>query len=378
MPQPLPSPVLSQPGPILQAMRLGEQDRIARDQRGVLQQAGQMAAQGSLGDARNTLLKHGLMQEAAQFGQMMQQADAQQREKSTRLVTTLGKLANAIDSPDKWERVKPILAQQGMDVSKYGYEDLPMLREYVASLQERAKPTDDIREYEYAQRDPRFSDWMRDTKKPLVNIDQKGETEFAKARAKQMADRVDGLEKQADAASDLSGRFQQVEDLLTDPDVYTGTGGAPIQWLKKTGTTMFGLDLEGVEEAEAAEKIQKAAVGKIREMAGDTRMSDADRKFYMETVPNIGDSPRGISLTVQLTKQLAEYKQRIALKAQEIIDKHGGVMNSKGWSELRRWQKQQSVFDRDLMQAAREEAKRTRKRGPDAGLDKLKQKYGLE
>jgi len=138
MPQPLPSPVLSQPGPILQAMRLGEQDRIARDQRGVLQQAGQMAAQGSLGDARNTLLKHGLMQEAAQFGQMMQQADAQQREKSTRLVTTLGKLANAIDSPDKWERVKPILAQQGMDVSKYGYEDLPMLREYVASLSEAA------------------------------------------------------------------------------------------------------------------------------------------------------------------------------------------------------------------------------------------------
>jgi hypothetical protein len=247
-------------------------------------------------------------------------------------------------------------------------------------IQQRfARPKDnrtaDMREYEYARSQGyqgTFSDYqkeMRGAGASRVTVQNKGESAFAKKYSGNIADQVIELGKQAIAAIDLAQRYQQIENLLNDPDVYTGTGGSAFRWIKKTGATLFGQDqFEGLEEAEAAEKTQKLLVGKIREMMGDTRMSDADRQFYSETIPNIDDSPRGIALTVQLAKQVADHKRRAEQKALQIMDQSNGVMTPRGWARFRRWQHRQNIFDPQLMRMARKHAKKTRPRGPAAGL----------
>lgn len=396
MPQPLPSPILPKAAPIIQARRMGEQDQIAREQRGALQQAGTMAAEGSLSGARKHLLRQGLMDEASHFQGLMEKQSARGREQAQRLFQTVGRLAGSIKSPEQWEQVKPILREQGLDVDRYSFEDLPMVAETYQGMLDPVDPVkvgdniydpntqqwitppggdeadlpSDVREYQFARQqgyEGSFTDYQKQSKAPLV--DMRGESEFAKKYGGALADKVTGLTDKATAASDLAGRYRQIEDLLTDEDVYTGAGGPLVNWGKKVGATLFGQEqFRGVEEAEAAEKTQKLLVGKIREMMGDQRMSDADRQFYSETIPNIGDSPRGITLTTQLAKQAADHARRSEAKALEIMDANNGVMTPRAWSQFRNWQNQQSIFDPKLMQMARREAKKTQPRGPGAGI----------
>jgi hypothetical protein len=119
MPQPLPSPFMPDAMPVLEAFRTGQADRLAAQQRGALQQAGQMAAQGSLGGARKHLLAQGMFKQADDIGQMMRQADSDQLAKVKRTYDVLGNLAMSADTPEKWAAAVGAAAKAGMDVSKY-------------------------------------------------------------------------------------------------------------------------------------------------------------------------------------------------------------------------------------------------------------------
>ncbi len=119
MPTPLPQPFEATPGPVLNAMRFGQADRLAEEQRGVLKQAGQLAAQGSLSGARKHLLGQGMLDEADQVGAMMRQADNDQLTKAKRTYDVLGNLALTADTPEKWAAATQAAGKAGMDVSKY-------------------------------------------------------------------------------------------------------------------------------------------------------------------------------------------------------------------------------------------------------------------
>lgn len=120
MPTPLPQPFEVTPGPVLQAMRMGQSDRLAEEQRGVLKQAGQLAAQGSLSGARKHLLGQGMLEEADKIGAMMRQADGDSLAKAKQTYDVLGNLAMTADTPEKWQMALSAASKAGMDVSKYG------------------------------------------------------------------------------------------------------------------------------------------------------------------------------------------------------------------------------------------------------------------
>ena len=99
---------------------MGEQDQLARQQRGVLQGAGQMAASGQLAGAQKHLLAQGMFEEAKGIEGMMQRASDQQLAKAQRTYKVLGGLAMAADTPEKWQAAVAAAGKAGMDVSKYG------------------------------------------------------------------------------------------------------------------------------------------------------------------------------------------------------------------------------------------------------------------
>jgi len=106
-------------GPVLQAARTGESDRLMREKRGALSQAGQFASQGELGKARDHLYGQGHFDEGTQIQQMIQQADATTLAKAKRRSDVLGNLAMMADTPEKWQQAISAAEQRGMDVSQY-------------------------------------------------------------------------------------------------------------------------------------------------------------------------------------------------------------------------------------------------------------------
>lgn len=127
MPTPLPAPYIANVGQTIQAHRMGQADRLAEQQRGVLKQAGQQAAEGSLGQARKSLLYEGMFKEADHIGQMIRQVDADKLAKVKKTYDVLGNLARTADTPEKWQQMIQIATQGGMDVAKYadfGMRDL--------------------------------------------------------------------------------------------------------------------------------------------------------------------------------------------------------------------------------------------------------------
>ena len=91
------------------------------------------------------------------------------------------------------------------------------------------KPTDEIREFEYAKRDPAFKDYKTDLKRAgaitnNVMIDQKGEGEFSKESGKLQAKRFNELAEGGPAAKQM---ISDVETLRTlGAQIGTGKGAA--------------------------------------------------------------------------------------------------------------------------------------------------------
>ena len=121
-----------------------------------------------------------------------------------------------------------------------------------------------------------------------------------------MAESVSTIFDQNSATQKLAGTYEQLAELSNNPGVYTGAGGTAINTLKGIGKTVFGADFEGVADAEVMDKVGKLAVGEIRGMVGDQRMSDADRKNYQSIPPGLGDSAEGIQLAARIMRKTAE------------------------------------------------------------------------
>lgn len=175
------------------------------------------------------------------------------------------------------------------------------------------------------------------------------------------------IEERTDASRDIAQRYGQIRTLLADPNVYSGTYADPILWLKKFGNTFLGMDMEGVAPGVVAEKVRSSTVGKIRQMAGDTRMSDADRKFYVETIPGLGDDPESIALSAEIAMAMAQSNMDKEAKLDHFF---GQIENpTRAWRAYRDWERKQSIWKPDLITRARAKAKKVAvKRGPLAGV----------
>jgi hypothetical protein len=82
--------------------------------------AGGQAAEGDMKGARSTLYEGGDFEGGNQISQMMRQASDDSLKKTERFHATLGNLALAADTPEKWAAATAAAGKAGLDVSKYG------------------------------------------------------------------------------------------------------------------------------------------------------------------------------------------------------------------------------------------------------------------
>lgn len=191
---------------------------------------------------------------------------------------------------------------------------------------EYAKPTGDIKDYEYdkTHRGELLTRQLalRKSGATQVNIDAAGGKKIAEGLGERYLKAEDAS---VNAAAELR-QYEQLDKLLDDPNVYTGTAAGPISEIKKAGVTLLGLDLKGVPNAEVAKKIVDEIALSYKKKSSDASTSDFERKLYERMSPNIGDSAAGRKLLIAMrtadlrnTQQQAEI-WRAHLKKDGSVD----------------------------------------------------------
>jgi len=252
----------------------------------------------------------------------------------------------------------------------------PATRDYGAALYQKAmteqaaamKPTDEIREFEYARRNPAFKDYKTDLKRAgaitnQVMIDQKGEGEFSKEGGKLQAKRFNELAEEGPTAKQMVSDIDTLRTLGSQIDVGKGAEAKA-----KFGpyAESLGIKVDGLSEIQAYEAIVNRLAPTLR-VKGSGAQSDYELRGFLKSLPSLGNTPGGNEITSQVLQGLAENK----IRAAEI---GAAALNGK----ISRPDAEKMLRDLpDPMSGYREFIKKMKPAAAKAQTD-IRQKYGLE
>lgn len=218
---------------------------------------------------------------------------------------------------------------------------------------------------------------------PQTRIDMGGSSEYNKGMGTNFSDYTkEVMITNPTAAQAKAQDYTVIAGLLSNPEVYTGTAGPAINSLKRAAGTLFGLDVEGVADAEVADMTKKAAIGGIRDILKGP-MSDGDRATLEAIIPGLENSPEGIQLATEIAKMNATAANTKSRALGKIIQKNGGELTQEAYMEYQDWLEANPVYTEESLKAAQARAKaKTTPRGPAAGagdaLGAMKEKWGLD
>jgi hypothetical protein len=251
--------------------------------------------------------------------------------------------------------------KQPKDPIKMGPEDvlLDPNNNYSVLHQGGAKPTDDIREYNFyveqakaaGQHPMAFDEFMLAMKKAgasQTTIDMKGQTEYAKERGKGYAKRANEIDDAEAAAMTSITSLGAMEQAMNDPNFYSGSGAEIVQTLKRAAVAMGG-DPNQVSSTETFNSFAKQAA--LATMGGSlgTGFSNADRDFVEGQVPILGNTPEGNRKLISIHRKMAERKIQIARMAREYEEANGQIDNG-FLQQLSQWAEENPLFPQDQMQ----------------------------
>jgi hypothetical protein len=155
---------------------------------------------------------------------------------------------------------------------------------------------------------------------------------------------------------------------LSNPDVYTGFAGGPINTLKSAAQSL-GLDIRGVGDAEVARAIGNQLALQLRNPAGGAGMpgalSDRDREFLVSMVPGLTNTKEGNQLLIDYTKRVAQRNVEVERELRKY-ERDNGRLDAGFYDRL------QSVFERSPLFTAddmrRAEQARSGQPLPTAGV----------
>ncbi len=166
-----------------------------------------------------------------------------------------------------------------------------------------------------ASLDPTRSQAERDAislavNKPLVSVDQKGQTEEAKILGGGRAKRFNTAEEEATQAGRDLANLEAINFASDDPNLFTGSFGVSANKFKTFVSTVLGVDVKG----EASARIVQQGAGELIKAAIKVQgknFSDADRKAAERILPGLEKSRAGIKISVGMMGRGLRHKINI-------------------------------------------------------------------
>lgn len=177
------------------------------------------------------------------------------------------------------------------------------------------------------------------------------------------------MQKSGMAAGQSLARYDRLDQLLSDLE--TGKLAGAKKAIQEYAQAL-GVDVEGLDEAQAFQALSRQLALEMRNPAGGAgmpgAMSDADREFLVSTVPNLLNTPGGNRQILDYARAVARRNQQVAAKAREYKRRTGNI-DEGFFDELAQWSASNPMFT----QQPKAPAAAPRGNAPQAAIDYLKQ-----
>lgn len=151
------------------------------------------------------------------------------------------------------------------------------------------------------------------------------EKAYDSAMGKELADMNVGIIKGAANARTGIANLDRLNQSLSDPNVYQGTGGERILQLKRLAKSA-GIDVDGVGDGEVAQAITNQLALQARNPSGGAgmpgAMSDMDREYLKAMQPGIERTPEGNRMIIDVNRKLHQRAIDVEQLRQNYIRKN--------------------------------------------------------
>lgn len=213
--------------------------------------------------------------------------------------------------------------------------------------------------------------------------DNKGDVKYMEEMGKLMAEDFSNLQRAGLTAQSSLQRFDRLGSLLEN--INTGAFKGSTTQLKSIAKAS-GMDLDSmgitddVAPAEAAKAITNEISLQLRNPSGGAgmpgAMSDKDREFLVQMVPNLELTPEGNKTLIDYWKRLNKRNIEIARMSRDYMKKNDGRFDYGFYDELERYSQENSLFpEADTMLAGLSGEPTSPPVPVDMELDALLDKY---
>ncbi|HET8700869.1 MAG TPA: hypothetical protein VFL97_04290 [Nitrococcus sp.] len=176
-----------------------------------------------------------------------------------------------------------------------------------------------------------------------VNVSVNGERGFDKTVGEGYGKRFLDIQDAAQSAQRTLDGLDVMEQAMSDPNFYSGSGADYINGLKRLGASI-GINPDSVSSAETFNAMAKQAA--LDSMGGSlgTGFSNADRDFVTDQVPSLSNTPEGNRKLIAIQRKLNLRKQQIAQQARLYASQHDGRIDSGFDDALAQWAEANPLF----------------------------------
>ena len=291
-------------------------------------------------DARaETSMRHGMSVDNERLALARQQAreataehaarmSAIEREESNAALDRVLAGATQVQTPEQWDQLMSSMPEGREYVGQFENRDVLVAMglgiKDALSLGAGPEPTTDMRNYQAAQNDPGFGEFLTEQRPQTTVSLPPNEAEYDKARGKQFAERAGAIATEAQAAERALSGLGVMEQAMQAADFYSGAGSKAVMAAKRAAAAL-GIDPEGVSSMETFNAMTKQSALDVMGGSLGTGFSNADRDFVIEQVPNLGNTPSGNKSLIDVQRKIQGRRLEIAKKAREYEREHGRI-----------------------------------------------------
>lgn len=176
-----------------------------------------------------------------------------------------------------------------------------------------------------------FNDWMLEMRKSSTN--PKGESAYDQQIGKGLGEAMNTIQTEARNALSANQNLDAMENLLQDPNIYTGFGGETALQLKRGLAAMGVQGAEGVDSMESFRALANRSA--LDTMGGSlgAGFSNADRDFVTGMTVSLNNTPDGNRQLIEIMRKLNDRKVDLARMAREYAAQNNGRIDY-GFDEM--------------------------------------------
>lgn len=227
--------------------------------------------------------------------------------------------------------------------------DLPDAQKEIAKdlykrIMDQATPTEKIRTLQGLRDNPALLEIEKDLRKSSkteVNV-LPGEKKYDEKMGEAFAEVHKGYINDAAGASKVKSTLDIMERSMSAPGFYSGTGGPAIQAAQRAGVALGLVDADKASGTELFNKMSNKLVTDVLSAGAGgsglgTGVSNADRTFITDTVPNIQNTPEGNKKIIGVMRLLEDRKVEVAKEVARYAKAHGGRIDMDLTEHLEKW-----------------------------------------